>query len=53
MNIIYIVGILTELGLTIVVAKLFDKEGVILPHDLPDQRIWLVHIKPAASRVNA
>jgi len=39
-NIVEIVGLLTELSLGIAVAELFDQEGVILPHDLPDQGIW-------------
>lgn len=39
-NIIEIVGLLAELNLGIAVAKLFDQEGVILPHNLPDKGIW-------------
>jgi len=39
-NIVEIVGLLAELNLGIAVAKLFDQEGVILPHDLPDQGMW-------------
>jgi len=38
-NIVEIVGLLAELNLRIAIAKLFDQEGVILPHDLPDQGI--------------
>ena len=38
-DIVEVVGLLAELNLGIAIAKLLDQEGIILPHDLPDQRI--------------
>ena len=36
-DVVEVVGLLGELHLSIAVAKLLHKEGVVLPHNLPDQ----------------
>jgi hypothetical protein len=39
-DVVEVVGLLGELHLGMTVAKLLHHEGVVLPHNLPDQVSW-------------
>lgn len=40
MHVVEVVGLLGELHLGIAIAELLHKEGVVLPHNLPNQIPW-------------
>ena len=39
-QVVEVVGLLGELHLVIAIAELLHQEGVVLPHNLPDQIPW-------------